>query len=75
MGRRMEFLRLKVDRKNGETIKAIAAELGVPVEHVVSIALEWFADVMCTPEGPVFFTRWLQDRAVRAGWNDARQAG
>jgi len=74
MGRRMEFLELAVDRKSGETIKAIAAELGVPVEHVVSVSLEWFADVMCTPEGPVFFTEWLQDRAVRVGWN-ARQAG
>jgi hypothetical protein len=70
----MEFLELKVDRESGETIKAIAAELGLPVEHVVSIALEWFADVMCTPEGPVCFTEWLQDRAERAVWN-ARQAG
>lgn len=75
MGCRMEFLELKVRRESGETIKAVAAELGVPVEHVVSIALEWFADVMCTPEGPVCFTEWLQDRASQAGWNDARQAG
>jgi hypothetical protein len=74
MGRRLEFLELTVDRKSGETIKAIAAELGVPVQHVVSIALEWFADVMCTPDGSVCFTEWLQDRSVRAGWNDARQA-
>ncbi len=75
MGRRMEFLELKVDRESGETIKAIAAELGIPVDHVVSIALEWFADVMCTPEGPICFTEWLQDRAARPGWNDARKAG
>lgn len=75
MGKRMEFFELKVDEKSGEAIKAIAVELGVPVEHVVSIALEWFADVMCTPEGPVCFTEWLQDRSVRAGWNDVRQAG
>lgn len=75
MGKRMEFFELKVDQESGETIRAIAAELGIPVEHVVAIALEWFADVMCTPEGPVWFTEWLQDRAARAGWNDARQAG
>lgn len=75
MGCRMEFLELKVSRESGETIKAVAAELGVPVEHVVSIALEWFADTMSIPEGPVLFTQWLQDRATRAGWNDARQAG
>ena len=75
MGRRMEFLELTIDWKSGETIKAVAAELGVPVRQVVSMALEWFADTMCTPEGPVGFTEWLQDRSVRAGWNDARQAG
>ena len=75
MGKRMEYFELKVDEKSGETIKAIAAELGVPVEFVVSIALEWFAGVMCTPEGPVCFTEWLQDRAARPGWNDARKAG
>lgn len=75
MGRRMEFLELKVSRKSGEVLKAVAAELGLPDEHVVSVALEWFADVMSTPEGPVWFTRWLQDRVTRAGWNDARQVG
>lgn len=75
MGKRMEFFELKVDEKSGEAIKAIAAELGVPVEFVVSIALEWFADVMCTSEGPICFTEWLQDRATRLRWNDVRQAG
>ena len=75
MGKRMEFFELIVDGKSGETIKAVAAEIGVPVAHVVSIALEWFADMMCTTEGPLCFTEWLQDRATRVGWNDARQAG
>jgi hypothetical protein len=68
MGSRMEFLELKVDREAGETIEAIAAELGLPMGHVVSIALVWFADVMCTPEGSVGFTEWLEDHAKDHGW-------
>ena len=60
MGRRMEFLELTVDRKSGETIKAIAVELGLPVGDVISIALKWYADVMNTPGGPVEFTEWLK---------------
>ena len=72
MGCRMELLALKVGRESGKTIQAIAAELGIPVEHVVSIALEWFAELMCSPEGPSFFTDWLQDRVAQAGLRNAR---
>ena len=69
MGSWTEFLELKVERETGETIKAIAAELELPVGYVVSIALDWFADVMCTPDGPVRFTEWLQDQAAGHGWH------
>jgi len=68
MGSRTEFLELKVERETGETIKAIAAELSCSPAGIVSIALDWFADVMCTPDGPVRFTEWLKDYVKGHGW-------
>lgn len=67
IGSRMKFQELKVDPETVEIIKAVAGELELPVGNVISIALEWFADVMCTPDGPLQFTKWLEDNAKEHG--------
>lgn len=64
---RREF-ELKVSKEAGETLDAIAAELGLPVEYIVSIALEWYADTMCRQEGPPLFSKWLQEWVSGHGW-------